>query len=85
MSVWGIALISVLGAAALLLAFFGRTRLSRDILIAGLALSGAGIGLGIGLVDGEGTQAQVVAASVVLAALTPLHVRVLLGPLGRKG
>lgn len=82
---WGTVILGVAGAAGLGLALFGRTRLSRGFVSFVLALCGAGIGLGLGLVDGSGMPPQAIAAIVILALLTPLHVRVVLGPFGRNG
>jgi hypothetical protein len=79
----GVTLVSGAGAAALLLAFFGRNRLSRGFVFFVLALCGAGIGLGIGLVLGEETVPQLVAAVILLSVLTPFHARVVFGPFGQ--
>lgn len=80
----GVTLVSAAGAAALLLSFFGRTRLAPGFLAFLLALSGAGIGLGIALVLGDWTVPQLVASVLLLSVLAPFHVRVVFGPLGRK-
>jgi len=54
-----------------------------------LALCGAGIGLGAAAIERGGAsrpyEAQAVASVVILALLTPLHARVVLGPFGRRG
>jgi hypothetical protein len=70
--------------AGVLLALLGRTRLRRTVLVVALIAAGAGIGLGGILIEGESGPVQAIAATVVLGLLAPLHVRVLLGPLGRR-
>jgi hypothetical protein len=61
------------------------------VVVAALLLCGAGIGLGAASFErgwlGNGEYpygAQRVVAVVILAVLTPLHARVVLGPLGKK-
>jgi hypothetical protein len=56
-----------------------------------LALCGAGIGLGAAAIERGGLNVdrpygvQGIAAILLLAVLTPLHARVVLGPFGRRG
>ena len=89
-----IAILASSALAGLVLAVYGRTRVPRLSLILLLMLSGAGIGLGLagldfrtfeGILNTSDHVAQSVAAIAILAVLTPMHVRVVLGPLGRKG
>lgn len=90
-----VALVAVSAAVALAIAFVGRTRLTASVAFLLLALCGAGIGLGAGAIEflssrgyprepgAEYTQWAI--ATILLAVLTPLHVRVVLGPFGRRG
>ena len=80
--------------AILGIAFWARTRFPAPLVIAGLLLFGAALGLGAAWIEADylprfpsreaGLGPQRLAAVAVLAVLTPLHVRVVLGPLGRK-
>lgn len=83
----GAVIVAVSAALALAVAFLGRGRLPRPLSVALLGVAGAGIGLGGGFLsvhrDAFPDRAQWMAATVLLAVLTPLHVRVVLGPLGR--
>ncbi len=80
----GLALVTGAAGGIVLVAFAGRVRLPRAVVAALLAVLGALLAAGGAYVEGEGGPAQAVAAAVALAVLTPLHVRALLGPLGRS-
>ena len=80
--------------AILALAFLGRTRLPAAVVIPGLLLCGAALGLGVAWIEADylprypdtdaSLGAQRFAAIAAIAVLTPLHARVVLGPLGRR-
>ena len=82
---------AVSAGLALVVAFAGRTRLPAPLAFALLALCGAGIGWGAGGIERIGVSADLPAqgrqwliATILLAILTPLHARVVLGPFGRR-
>lgn len=90
----GIQTVAAAGVATLALAFLGRTTLPTFVLVPALVLCGAGLGLGAAWIEADylprspggdrGLGAQRFAGIAILAVLTPLHVRVVLGPLGRR-
>ncbi|MCA1726207.1 MAG: hypothetical protein LC722_00675 [Actinobacteria bacterium] len=83
------------GLATVALAFLGRTKLPRGVLVIALVACGAALGLGGAWIEADylprsvggdmGLGPQRLTAVLLLAILTPLHVRVVLGPLGRRG
>lgn len=89
-----VAMIVFFAMSALLLAFVGRTRLPPAVMWVLLALCGAGIGFGAGALERVTFSGVLntteqgrewLGAILILAVLTPLHARVVFGPLGRKG
>lgn len=69
---------------ALVVAFLLRRRWPASAVILLLAASGAGLAWGI-LAGLEGTAAEHALALPLMALLVPFHVRIVLGPLGRRG
>jgi hypothetical protein len=83
----GIVIAVSCAVAGLLLAFLGRTRLPAAVVVPLLAACGAGFAIAGTLFDPfewQFNRGEIVAAVVLLAVLTPLHVRVVLGPFGRR-
>jgi len=81
---WGIALLG-LGSAGLGLMLPLRKRLAPEAAYSVLAATGILLAAGGLLVQDRGTDAENWAAAViVMAVLTPLHFRVLLGSLRRR-
>jgi hypothetical protein len=78
----GVWIVTLAAAGALLGAFLHRTRAPRGPLILFLAACGAALGVGGALIEGEAGVEQATAAALILAILTPFHVRVVLGPAG---
>ncbi len=73
--------------AGLLLAFLGRTRLPGSVVVPLLAACGVGFavaGILFEPFEWQVNRGEIIAAVVLLAAFAPLHVRVALGPFGRR-
>jgi hypothetical protein len=79
---WAVVVIAV--AVAFATALLYRTRLPFGVVAAVLTVCGAAFGVGGALIEGESGPGQAIAATVTLAVLTPMHVHVVLGPLGRR-
>ena len=82
MPIW---IVAGAAAAALLTAFFLRTRIPAGLVAAVLAVAGAGLGWGGMLLRPDPSVGEFVAAVVLLAVLVPAHVRIVLGPFGPRG
>ena len=80
----GIALILGGSAVALAAAFILRVRLPSAVVALALAVAGVAVAAGGLLVQDEVQAYDWVVALPLMAALTPLHVRFVLGPLGRN-
>lgn len=78
-------LVAIAAAVALITAFVLRTRLPVPLTFAILALCGAGVATGGMLLLDDPSAGEFVAAVVTTAVLVPLHVRLVLGPLGPSG
>jgi hypothetical protein len=79
MGVWIIALSAAL---ALVTAFVLRTRPPAGLVVALLAVAGAGVGWGGMLLQPDPSTVEFVLAVAVLAILFPAHVRIVLGRFG---
>lgn len=79
----GIALITAGGSLGLLTALLVRRRLPGPAVAVIVGSCGAAVGAGGLLVQPDAGVAEWVIAPAALAVLLPLHVRVVLGPLGR--
>lgn len=78
----GVALILLAIAVMLLTAFVLRTRAPAVVGISVLALAGAGFGWGVMLLRADPSVGEWIAATGLLAALTPTHVRIVVGRFG---
>ena len=78
----GVVLILLSVALMLLTAFVLRTRAPGALGISLLALAGAAFGWGMMLLRPDPSVGEWVAAVLLLAVLTPVHVRILLGRFG---
>ena len=81
----GVALIVAASAIGALIVFGMWHRLSAGPAFGSLAVCGAGIAAGGLLVQEDVGVASWVVAPVVLAVLTPLHMRLVFGPPGTAG
>ena len=77
-----VTLVLAAGALALVVSFFGRTRIPAAVVTTLLALAGAGIGWGGMLLQPDPSVGEFVVAVVLLTVLVPAHVRIVLGPFG---
>lgn len=77
-------LIGVSAAVAVLLAFVLRTRLHSLVVGVLLAAAGAAIGLGGILLQAGASDVEVGLVVGSMAVLVPLHVHIVVGPLGRQ-
>ncbi|MBI4259629.1 MAG: hypothetical protein HY658_03590 [Actinobacteria bacterium] len=80
----GIGLVAGGAALGIALAFLLRARLPGPAVAVGLGAAGALIGAGGLLLQERAGPADWVVAVAGLAVLVPFHVRVVLGPLGRR-
>jgi len=80
----GWAIVITAAAVAFAAALLYRTRLPFGVVAVVLTACGAAFGVGGALIEGESGPGQATAATVILAVLTPMHVHVVLGPLGRR-
>jgi hypothetical protein len=71
-------------AVALLAAFALRSRLPAPLVTLVLVAAGAGLAWGAMLLQPDPSASEFVAAMLILAALVPVHVRILLGPFGPR-
>ena len=71
-------------ALALVTAFILRTRLPAAIVVVLLAAAGVGLAWGGMLLRDDPHPGEIAVAVVLLAVLAPAHVRIVLGPLGRR-
>jgi hypothetical protein len=80
----GIAFMVAGGAVALVTAFLFRTRLPA--VVVALVLLGCGVALGIGslAVQDDVSTTEWVLVPLLMSVLAPAHVRVVLGPFGRR-
>jgi hypothetical protein len=75
----------VVGALLAVATSFGlRTRLPAPAVAALLALAGAAIGWGGMMLQPDPPMSHAVLTVVALAVLVPFHVRVVIGPFGRR-
>lgn len=70
---------------AVLTAFALRTRLPGPVVFGLLAAAGAALGWGGILLRPDPSAIEHVLIVIAMSLLVPLHVRVVLGPLGRRG
>ena len=75
---------SASAAVAFLTAFLLRTRLPGPVVAGLLAASGAGVAWGGMLLRPDPSVGEVALAVALLAVLIPAHVRIVVGPLGRR-
>lgn len=80
----GTSIVVAAAVLALTAAFVLRPRLPAPLVAVLLGLSGAGIAWGGMLIRPDPSIGEVVAAVVMLALLAPAHVRIVLGPFGRR-
>ncbi|HYH28721.1 MAG TPA: hypothetical protein VEA19_08110 [Actinomycetota bacterium] len=71
-------------ATGLVTAVVLRTRLSRGLVIALLAASGAAVAWGGLLLQEDPSGVERVVAVATLAVLFPVHARIVFGPFGRR-
>lgn len=69
-------------AIALVTVLLLHRRLPQGVVLVILALAGAGMGWGGMLIQPDPSVGEFVAAVLILATLIPVHVRLVLGPLG---
>lgn len=80
----GVAVTAASAVVALLAAFILRRRLPATSVVAVLVVCGAGLGWGGMLLQDDPSIGELAAAVILLAALVPAHVRIVLGPFGRR-